>query len=133
MLIRLLNGVRACALAHPLVFCMDGFNAYIGAIRFVFCAALLSGKQSGRMEGMLRRFFQCRETAVQRLITQNGDGKLLFNTAFFERLKATFQALTCQAVTMQSGVYLIGMVYHFCTEHPSLRLKLWEGKHGFLQ
>ena len=28
-------------------------------------------------------------------------------------------------------MYLMGCVYNFCTEHKSLRLKLWVGSHGF--
>ena len=28
-------------------------------------------------------------------------------------------------------MYLLGCVYNFCTEHKSLRLKLWVGSHGF--
>lgn len=163
LLIRLLNGVRACALARPLLFCVDGFYGYIGAIRFVFRTALPSGKQGGRrqmvrwpdihigqvlkqyqgrrLEGVLRRVFQGSETAVQHLIAQNGGGQVL-NTAFIERLNATFRArlapltrrthaLACQIGTVQSGVYWVGTVYNFCSEHASLRLKLWVGEHGF--
>jgi hypothetical protein len=163
LLIRLLNQVRAAALARPLLFCVDGFRGYIGAIHFVFRTALPSGKQGGRhpmvrwpdihigqvikqyqdrhLVGVLRHIFQGSETTVQRLIAQNGGGKVL-NTAFIERLNATFRArlapltrrthaLACQAATVQSGVYLIGTVYNFCAEHASLRLKLWVGEHGF--
>jgi transposase-like protein len=163
LLIRLMNQVRAAALARPLLFCVDGFHGYIGAIRFVFRTALPSGKQGGRHKmvawpeihigqvikqyqvrhvvGVLRRVFQGSEAIVQRLIAQNGGGKVL-NTAFIERLNATFRArlapltrrthaLACQEASVQMGVYLIGAVYNFCTEHASLRLKLWVGEHGF--
>ena len=163
LIIRLMKQVRAAALARPLLFCVDGLNGYIGAIRFVFRSALPSGKQGGRHKmiawpeihigqvikqyqdrhvlGVLRRVFQGSEAIVQRLIAQNDGGKVL-NTAFIERLNATFRArlapltrrthaLACQEATVQMGVYLIGTVYNFCTEHASLRLKLWVGEHGF--
>lgn len=163
LLVRLMNHVRASALARPLLFCVDGFYGYIGAIRFVFRTALPSGKQGGRpqmvhwpdihigqvlkqyqgkrLEGVLRRIFQGNEITAQVLIKQSQGGQML-NTAFIERLNATFRArlaaltrrthgLAQQEATIQTGVYLIGTVYNFCTEHASLRLKLWVGEHGF--
>lgn len=163
LILRLMNQVRACALARPLLFCVDGFNSYIGAIRFVFRTALPCGKQGGRhqmvswpdihigqvlkqyqcrrLTGVLRRVFQGSESTAQTLIAQSGGGKVL-NTAFIERLNGTFRArlasltrrthaLARQEATVQPGVYLIGAVYNFCSEHASLRLKLWVGEHGF--
>ena len=58
-----------------------------------------------------------------------GDG--VINTAYIERLNATFRArlasltrrgraLARRTVTLQHGTYLIGTVYNFCTPHASL-------------
>lgn len=59
-----------------------------------------------------------------------GDG--VINTAYIERLNATFRArlvsltrrgraLARRTLTLQHGMYLIGTVYNFCTPHASLR------------
>ncbi len=58
-----------------------------------------------------------------------GDG--VINTAYIERLNATFRArlasltrrgraLARRTLTLQHGMYLIGTVYNFCTSHASL-------------
>lgn len=163
LLTRLMEQVRAAALARPLLFCVDGFPGYITAIRNVFRTALPSGKQGGRprwvswpdlhigqvlktyqgrrVQGILRRIFQGNATTIQALIAQSRGGQDL-NTAFIERLNATFRArlapltrrthaLASREATLQTGMYLLGTVYNFCTEHASLRIKLWVGEHGF--
>jgi hypothetical protein len=61
----------------------------------------------------------------------HGDG--VINTAYIERLNATFRerltplarrsrALARRTLTLQHGMYLIGTVYNFCTPHASLPL-----------
>ncbi len=45
---RLMAKVRACALARPLLICVDGFAGYLGAIRSVFRSPLPSGGKRGR-------------------------------------------------------------------------------------
>jgi hypothetical protein len=58
-----------------------------------------------------------------------GDG--VINTAYIERLNATFRerlaplarrcrALARHTLTLRHGMYLIGTVYNFCTPHESL-------------
>lgn len=163
LLIRLLEQVRKSALARPLLFCVDGFYGYWGAILRVFRTALPSGKAGGRprwvawpdiligrvikqyegrhVVGVVRRMAQGSWPAAQTLMAQSRGGQAL-NTAFIERLNATFRArlapltrrtrsLARQAATLQTGMYLIGTVYNFCTAHASLRLKLWVGERGF--
>ena len=60
-----------------------------------------------------------------------GDG--VSNTAYIERLNATFRerlaprarrcrALARHTLTLEHGMYLVGTIYNFCTEHASLRL-----------
>ncbi len=84
---------------------------------------------------MLQRVVQGPAAQVQALIqaTQGAGG---INTAYIERLNATFRArwtplvrrtraTSGRVATLQAGVYLVGTVYNFCTYHHSLRVKLW--------
>lgn len=152
----LLQHVRACALCRPLLFCVDGLRTYIPAIRQTFREALRTGKpgrprlrpwdgihiaqvvkryQGHRVTGVLRRIVQGTAASVQALI-QRTQGHGGINTAYIERLNATFRArwaplvrrtrATAQSLApLQAGVYLVGTVYNFCTYHHSLRVKLW--------
>jgi hypothetical protein len=65
----------------------------------------------------------------------------VINTAFIERLNATFRqrissltrrtrTLAQQAETLVAGMYLVGCFYNFCDFHHSLRLKLSVGSFG---
>jgi hypothetical protein len=69
---------------------------------------------------------------AEALLTQSQGGQQL-NTAFTERLNATFRSrlatlgrrtrsLARLDETLQAGMYLIGCVYNFCTDHKSLRV-----------
>jgi len=77
---------------------------------------------------------------VVRLIQQT-QGQGVINTAFIERLNATFRQrisaltrrtrnLAQQAETLIAGMYLVGCFYNFCDFHKSLRLKLSVGSFG---
>ncbi len=146
---RLIENVRACALCRPLLFCTDGLRAYLRAIREVFREPVPTG-QGGRpclrpwdgvsiaqvvkqyaqrrVVGISRRIVQGTETQIQALL-----GGQLINTAYIERVNATFRArlanlvrrsrgLARQTTTLHPAMYLMGTVYNFCTEHQSLRL-----------
>ena len=112
LIIQLIRMVRLCALARPLLFCVDGFKAYVSAIRCVFRSPLPSGKRGrphlitwpdihiGQMIkqyqgkfviGVLRRMAQGRLDMAQALITRSKAGTNI-NTAFIERLNATFRS-----------------------------------------
>ena len=63
------------------------------------------------------------------------------NTAFIERLNATFRlrlnnlvrrtrTLARRSETLVAGMYLVGCFYNFCDTHHSLRLKLSVGSFG---
>jgi hypothetical protein len=155
-LIRELAGqVRQWALCRPILVAVDGFSAYVKAFRRAFRTPV-KGKGPGRprlfewpevaivqvIKHRTRQAFSierrialgCAEL-VQRLLvsTQNGG---LINTAFIERLNATFrQRLAClvrrgralarQVEPLEVGMYLVGCVYNFCTHHKSLRIPLW--------
>lgn len=151
----LLQRVRACALCRPLLFCVDGLRAYLPAIRATFREALRTG-QPGRprlrpwdgvqiaqvvkqyrgrqVVGVLQRICQGTAAQIAELIrASQGHGGI--NTAYIERLNATFRArlaplvrrgrgLVQQQSTLHAGVYLVGTIYNFCTYHHSLRIEL---------
>jgi transposase-like protein/IS1 family transposase len=151
----LVQKIQACALRRPLLICVDGLATYVNAVRQVFRDPVPRDHRVGRRRlqpwrglyiaqvikqyakrhvvGVKRRIVQGRRVAVQRLIdlTQGGGG---INTAYIERLNATFRArlhrlvrrgrsLARQVPTLEHGMYLIGTVYNFCTFHCSLRIR----------
>jgi transposase-like protein len=90
---------------------------------------------------VIRRMAQGSETAAMKLLAKSQGGTKL-NTAYIERLNATFRsrlaslarrsrALLKNPETLSPLVYLMGSVYNFCSEHKSLRLKLWVGERGY--
>ena len=158
--------VKACALARPLLICFDGFRGYLEAFRKAFRTPLREGKLGRprlipwpnialgqvvketvgrRLVGVKRRLVQGDEAAVQALLISSQGGGVL-NTAFIERLNATFRAQFASLVRrtralartealLGSGMYLVGCVYNFCTWHESLRLPLYitERRHRWVQ
>ena len=125
--------------------------SYIRAIRETFRDPVHTGEQ-GRprlrswrnlcIAQVVKRYAQRRVVDVERRIVDgtparvetlrrrsHGDG--VINTAYIERLNATFRerlasltrrgrALARHTLTLQHGMYLIGTVYNFCTPHASL-------------
>jgi len=74
-------------------------------------------------------------------LIQTTQGKAMINTAFIERLNATFRqrihsftrrtrTLAQRAETLAAGLYIVGCFYNFCDFHHSLRLKLSVGSFG---
>ena len=151
---RLLARVRRCATRAPLVVCTDGVRAYPRAIRETFRDPLPTGKP-GRphlypwnnlhIAQVVKHYVQRRGVSIEhhtlagtaarveklRRCSQGGAGVL--NTAYIERLNATFRerlaslrrrgrALARKRSTLAYGMYLIGAVYNFCTAHESLRV-----------
>jgi hypothetical protein len=98
--------------------------------------------QGKRVVDVTRRMAQgCLETALALLEGSRGGTKL--NTAFIERLNATFRsrlavlvrrsrALIRNPETLEPLMYLMGSVYNFCTEHKSLRLPGIIGGHKWI-
>ncbi len=90
-----------------------------------------------RAEGVLnveRRIVQGAKDMVECLIEKT-QGNGVINTAFIERLNATFRqrinpltrrtrTLAQRAETLLAGMYIVGCFYNFCDFHHSLRLKL---------
>ena len=89
----------------------------------------------------MRRMAQGSETAAKALLAESQGGTKL-NIAYINRLNATFRsrlaslarrsrALLENPEKLTPLVYLLGSVYNFCSEHKSLRLKLWVGERNF--
>ncbi len=101
---------------------------------------VIKSKQSGTWN-IQRHIFQGTQAMVEQLL-QTTQGGGMINTAYIERLNATFrQRLAClfrrtrhlarQSATLQESMYVLGCVYNFCDFHQSLRLRLSVGRHGF--
>ncbi len=148
---RLIERVRACALHRPLLFCTDGLCSYVRAIRETFRDPVRTGAH-GRprlrpwrnvcIAQVVKRYAQRRVVDIERRIVagtparvetlrRRAQGEGVINTAYIERLNATFRerlasltrrgrALARHTLTLQHGMYLIGTVYNFCTPHASL-------------
>jgi hypothetical protein len=159
----LVDKVRAIALCRPLLLSVDGLASYVTAFQLAFRSKL--PRRQGeigrckmvswpdiaivqvvkqRVEGVLtvdRRIVQGSQEMVERLIQTTQNGKGVINTAFIERLNATFRmrlnnlvrrtrTLARRPETLTAGMYLMGCFYNFCDFHHSLRLKLSVGKYG---
>src|SRR6267143_5224359 len=148
---RLIERVRRCAAHRPLLVCTDGLVSYIRAVRETFRDPVHTGT-GGRprlrpwrhvlIAQVIKRYEQRRvvETARRILdgtparvetLRHRSQGEGVINTAYMERLNATFRArlaplarrcraLAHHTLTLQHGMYLIGTVYNFCTPHASL-------------
>lgn len=148
--------MKLAALCRPLLLCFDGLSSYLTACRQVFRSPLHTGKPGRprllpwpdiclgqvvkqyaqrRVLGVEQRLVQGSQALVERLLTLSQRGGVL-NTAFIERLTATFRSrlsllvrrtrhLVRRPERVEAAVYLVGCVYNFCTYHASLRLPLY--------
>lgn len=159
----LADKVRKMALCRPLLLAVDGLSTYISAFRHAFRSKLPRPPgEDGRcklvawsniaivqvvkehLQDVWRvehRIVQGAAEQVSALI-QASQGKGGINTAFIERLNATFRqrinaltrrtrTLAQQSETLTAGMYLVGCFYNFCDFHHSLRLKLSVGNFGY--
>ena len=148
---RLIERGRRCAAHRALLCCTDGLCSYIRAIRETFRDPQSTGApghprlrpwRNIYIAQVVKRYIQRRVVDVERRIVDGtparvetlrrrsqGDG--VINTAYIERLNATFRerlasltrrgrALARRTLTLQHGMYLIGTVYNFYTPHASL-------------
>jgi transposase-like protein len=148
--------VRACALCRPLLFCVDGCAAYLGAIRQAFREPIRTGRRGRprlrpwddimiaqvikqyakkRVVGVRRHIVQGTKAQIEAMLQRTQGGGVI-NTAYIERLNATFRSriaalvrrgrgLARQTPTLHDAMYLVGTVYNFCTYHKSLRVPLY--------
>jgi hypothetical protein len=151
------------ALCRPLLLAVDGLASYVSAFRDAFRSKFpRQAGETGRCKmvswsdiyivqvvkqraesvpNVERRIVQGTKERVESLI-QRTQGKGVINTAFIERLNATFRQrispltrrtrnLAQQAETLVAGMYIVGCFYNFCDYHHSLRLKLSIGSFGY--
>ncbi len=153
--------VRAIALCRPMVWAVDGLATYVKAIQRAFRTPLRTGKPGAprkiawpdvgivrvikrRAKGVLRIERHIRQgdpQQVQQVIDASQGGRGGINTAFIERLNATFRQclaalgrrtryLARTAATLEHGMFLVGCLYNFCSPHQSLRLSLVVNRRG---
>lgn len=143
--------VRAWAEPGPLLLVVDGLAGYVAAFRRAFRSPQPTGKggrarlvpwegivigrvikqyQHRRVVGVTRCLAQGSESEAATLLIETQGGGVL-NTAFIERLNATFRSRLSVLVrrtrrlgrcpaALEAAVYLIGCVYNFCSVHTSL-------------
>lgn len=150
---RLLQHERAGALVRRILLCTDGLCSYVRAARETFRDPMHGG-QRGRprlrvwpqllIAQVVNRYAHRHVVDVERRAVRGtvarvetalvaSQGKGVINTAYIERLNATFRerlasltrrgrALARKTLTLECGMYLIGAVYNFCTAHESLHV-----------
>jgi transposase-like protein len=149
----LIQQVRACATTLAVLICVDGLASYVRAVRTVFRVPVRTGRQ-GRprlvrpvglllaqvvkhsrqhhLVGVTRRVVIGTLAAVQQVLTATHTGTQI-NTAYIERLNATFRACLAplarrsrcvlhQPARLTAAMYRVGMAYNYCWPHASLRL-----------
>jgi len=153
LITELVTMVKQTALARPLLICFDGLKTYIKACQKAFRVAIPNGKVGRNplitwpnicLGQIIKQYAKRKVTGVKRVIiqgtipmvnqliqiSQNALGVL--NTAFIERLNATFRSrlavltrrtkhLARKTETITQAIYLVGCVYNFCTFHHALR------------
>jgi IS1 family transposase len=108
----------------------------------ILIAQVIKRYEGHRVSGVTRQICQGTKEAVADVI-QRTQGQGNINTAFIERINGTFRSclnslarrtrsLARHSQTLQAGMYLVGSVYNFCTEHKSLRLPGLIGGHKWL-
>lgn len=157
----LVDQVRAVALCRPLLVAVDGLVSYVGAFQRAFRSPLPRWGQPGRCQlrpwtevaivqvvkqrlggqlSIVRRIVQGSSQQVAELLQLSQAGGQI-NTAFIERLNATFRQrlvwlarrsrnLARQPETLQAGMFIVGCIYNFCTYHDSLRVAVELAKGG---
>jgi transposase-like protein len=150
----LLARVRRAAASASFLLCTDGLAAYATEAARTFRQAMRTGRvgrpRLAPADGLLigraiKQYAKRRVVAVTRQVAQGttaqvqaalvatqGKAEAVINTAYAERLNATFRATlaplarrTRRAVhdlaTLEAAMWLAGGCYNFCTPHRSLR------------
>lgn len=158
LITKLVAQVRTVALCRKLLLSVDGLKSYVKAFQKAFRSPAHFGK-CGRPKliawqeivivqvvkrktdgqfSIQRRIVQGCQDVVNHLL-QSSQGGSAINTAFIERLNATFRQrlsilarrtrnLARKPDTLHAGMFLLGCIYNFCTFHKSLRLPLYIGE-----
>jgi transposase-like protein len=151
----LLSRVRACGLVRTVLLCTDGLASYPKAAIHLFREPLHTGRVGRprlilpegvmiaqvikryarrRVIGVVRQIVIGAEEAVEACLraTQGDSETAVINTAYVERLQATFRSRLAALVrrsrapvrlreTLEAGMWLVGTCYNFCWTHESMR------------
>lgn len=154
LLTTLVQLVRSCARTLAILVCVDGVASYVTALLRVFRHPVYTGRcgrpqlvlEKGLLVGqVVKRYAKRRVVRVERRVsrgsmkaiaavlaaTRSGTG---INTAYIERLNATFRASLAPLVRrgraiahtetlVTAGMWLVGCAYNFCWLHASLRIR----------
>lgn len=156
----LANQIRAVALCRPLLLSVDGLPGYVKAFQRAFRSKVFGRAGRPRLYAwpdvaivqvikrrlstgleIERRIVQGCPQQIERLRQQTQGILGVINTAYIERLNATFRlrlswlnrrtrTLTHQAETLSAGMFIVGCFYNLCDAHQSLRIRLSVGRFG---
>jgi hypothetical protein len=150
--------VRLCAYTLAILLCVDGLASYITAVLRVFRHPMYTGRrgrprlvvEKGLLVGqVVKRYVRRRVVSVERRVVR-GSRKAIaavlaatasdtgINTAYIERLNATFRASLAPLVrrgrtlahteaVLTAEMWLVGCSYNFCWLHESLRQRATAG------
>src|SRR5262249_19151716 len=104
----------------------------------VWLAQVVKSYAGRRLADVARRVLWGSHGQVAEQLAKTASGKQI-NTSYIERLNATFRAclagltrrgrrLVKGEAALEEGMYLVGCVYNFCSEHRSLRAEQERGK-----
>jgi transposase-like protein len=152
LITRLVQRVRACAATPVILVCVDGLASYATAFPTAFRQPVYTGrrgrprlilpdgfqlaqvvKRSARRHvvGVTRRVVHGTLAGIEAVLTATATGTVI-NTAYIERLNATFRAhlaplarrgraIARTETALTAGMWLVGTAYNFCWPHDSLR------------
>ena len=145
--------VRSCTRTLAILVCVDGLASYVTACLRVFRHPVRTGcrgrprlvLEPGLLLGqMVKRYARRHVVSIERRVirgTEEAIGAVLaatksgsgINTAYIERLNATFRASLAPLIrrgraiahteaVLTAGMWLVGCAYNFCWLHESLRI-----------
>ena len=152
LITRLVQRVRACAVTPAILVCVDGLASYVTAFLKVFRQPLCTGRRGRprlvlpdgfqfaqvvkhaakrRVIGVTQRVVRGTLAGIEAVLTATATGTVI-NTAYIERLNATFRAhlapltrrgraIAHTEAALTAGMWLVGTAYNFCWPHDSLR------------
>ena len=152
LITRLVQRVLACAATRAILVCVDGLASYVTAFPQVFRQPVYTGrrgrprlilpdgfqlaqvvKRSAKRHivGVTRRVVHGTLAGIEAVLTPTATGTVI-NTAYIERLNATFRAhlaplarrgraIARTEAALTAGMWLVGTAYNFCWPHDSLR------------
>ena len=151
----LLSRVRSCGLVRTVLLCTDGLAGYPKQAIHLFKEPLRTGRvgrprlilpEEVMIAQAIKKYARRRVVDVIRRVvvgdgeavaarlraTQGGSQTAVINTAYIERIQATFRSRLAGLIrrsrapvrlreTLEAGMFLVGTCYNFCCEHKSMR------------